>query len=174
MIGHLPGILDIEASGFGPQSYPLEVGVVRPDGRKLCRLIRPEPTWTHWSDEAEALHGITRREALLHGFPVSEVACALNDFIGARVVYSDAWVLDNTWIRRLFFAAHERQLFSLSAIEYVMTEPLMKTWQKAREEVLSEATQRRHRASADAVIIQSTWRRSVELAQLSAKKLMRP
>ena len=53
----LPTILDIEASGFGPGSYPIEVGLVLPDGDAWCSLIRPEPGWLHWDPSAEQVHG---------------------------------------------------------------------------------------------------------------------
>lgn len=42
-----PAVLDVEASGFGRYSYPIEVGYALPDGRVFCTLIRPEPHWTH-------------------------------------------------------------------------------------------------------------------------------
>ena len=41
-----PAVLDVEASGFGRSSYPIEIGVVFPDGHAYCTLIRPESHWT--------------------------------------------------------------------------------------------------------------------------------
>ena len=35
----LPTILDIEASGFGPGSYPIEIGFVTGAGKAWCSLI---------------------------------------------------------------------------------------------------------------------------------------
>ena len=40
----VPTILDLEASGFGRDSYPIEVGYVLPDGSSFCSLIRPRGT----------------------------------------------------------------------------------------------------------------------------------
>ena len=37
-----PIIIDIEASGFGRGSYPIEVGLVLPDGTPHCFLIAPD------------------------------------------------------------------------------------------------------------------------------------
>ena len=34
-----PDIIDIEASGFGPDSYPIEIGVALSSGEKYCSLI---------------------------------------------------------------------------------------------------------------------------------------
>ncbi|MDB5851379.1 MAG: hypothetical protein JWP29_5131, partial [Rhodoferax sp.] len=62
-----PTVLDVEASGFGRHSYPIEVGYVLPDGKTYCTLIRPEPTWTHWDPEAEHLHHISRETVLAMG-----------------------------------------------------------------------------------------------------------
>ena len=40
--------IDVEASGFGVGSYPIEVGVAFPDGGTQCYLIKPEHDWIHW------------------------------------------------------------------------------------------------------------------------------
>ena len=61
-----PPILDIEASGFGPGSYPIEVGFVTSDGKAWCSLIRPESDWRHWDEKAAAMHGITRGNIVGH------------------------------------------------------------------------------------------------------------
>ncbi len=55
-----PCVIDIEASGFGRNSYPIEVGYVLPDGRAGCMLVAPAPGWTHWDESAAQVHGITR------------------------------------------------------------------------------------------------------------------
>ena len=46
-----PYIIDVEASGFGNGSYPIEVGVVLNNGEKFCTLIVPAANWTHWDEE---------------------------------------------------------------------------------------------------------------------------
>ncbi len=55
----LPIILDIEASGFGSGSYPIEVGLALADGSCESVLIHPEPEWIHWSEEAASIHKIS-------------------------------------------------------------------------------------------------------------------
>ena len=55
-----PIIIDVEASGFGNGSYPIEVGVALDDDTKFCSLIHPAPEWDHWDDEAEKVHRIAR------------------------------------------------------------------------------------------------------------------
>jgi hypothetical protein len=44
----VPAVLDVEASGFGAGSYPIEIGYIASDGTSYCTLIRPAPSWTHW------------------------------------------------------------------------------------------------------------------------------
>jgi hypothetical protein len=99
-----PAFLDIEASGFGRDSYPIEIGFVLPDGDAWCTLVRPEPDWTHWDPAAEALHGISRSLALRHGRPAVDVARELNRRLGGLTVYSDGWAHDYAWLALLFEA----------------------------------------------------------------------
>ncbi|WP_221893836.1 hypothetical protein [Bathymodiolus japonicus methanotrophic gill symbiont] len=47
-----PNVIDIEASGFGVTSYPIEIGIVLSSGKKYCSLIQQAPGWTYWSVEA--------------------------------------------------------------------------------------------------------------------------
>ena len=49
----IPAIIDIEASGFGRGSYPIEVGFALPDRTSYSFLIKPAQSWTHWSEDAE-------------------------------------------------------------------------------------------------------------------------
>ncbi len=154
------GVLDIEASGFGAASYPIEVGVALADGRRWCSLIVPCADWTHWSAEAEALHGITRAQLRAHGRPVAEVARTLNRLLAGATVYSDGWVVDDRWLRRLYFAAAVPQAFTLSPLEAVLNEDQMAAWQGTREAVAGELAAPRHRASTDAFVVQETWYRT--------------
>ncbi len=62
-----PCVIDIEASGFGHDSYPIEVGYVLADGRARCMLVAPVPGWTHWDESAAQVHGITGAALQAHG-----------------------------------------------------------------------------------------------------------
>ena len=48
---NVPAAVDVEASGFGAGSHPIEIGYVPTDGSSYCTLIRPEPSWTHRNPE---------------------------------------------------------------------------------------------------------------------------
>ena len=85
-----PIIIDIEASGFGAESYPIEIGVVLGDGAKYCSLIEPRPEWTHWDPAAETVI-INSGDGLKTYGRSMTVADRLND---DRVLLAK-------WIRRL-------------------------------------------------------------------------
>jgi len=55
-----PFIIDVEASGFGPMSYPIEIGIAMESGKRYSILILPADEWTYWDEEAEKVHLITR------------------------------------------------------------------------------------------------------------------
>ncbi|MEW9799058.1 3'-5' exonuclease [Alteromonas sp. CYL-A6] len=156
-IAFIPTILDIEASGFGVQSYPIEIGVARSDGARYCRLIRPLPHWTHWEAEAQMLHGITRAELTANGTDAVRVCHELNQFLAGRQVYSDGWVVDYPWLIRLFGDVGIPMQFSFSDIEYVLNSAQMSRWHMIKSELQSLASLQRHRASADAHLIQQTF-----------------
>ena|SRR5215471_3301368 len=155
-----PTIIDIEASGFGPTSYPIEVGVALSDGRKYCSLVAPQPAWTHWDESAERMHSVTRDILQRHGRPATEVADRLNELLRAQTAYSDGWVVDKTWLDRLYYAAGMRCEFSLSALEMILSEPQMEIWHATKDQLLRELGERRHRASFDAYVVQETWERT--------------
>ena len=111
-----PFVIDLEASGFGRSSYPIEVGAVLGDGTPHCFLIRPEPEWMHWDVHAEAVHGIPRRTLEQRGVPVAEVATRLNQLLGEQTVYTDGWGFDWTWLAKLFEFAGASLHFQLESV----------------------------------------------------------
>ena len=153
----LPSIVDVEASGFGAVSYPIEIGIVRYDGAKWCKLVRPFDSWVHWDKEAEALHGISQAMLLTKGVDPVKVCHELNHFLGNTMVYSDGWVVDNPWLIKLFSAAQVEMTFSCRALEYILSQTQMEKWHEVKSELAQRLDTRRHRASADAFLIQQTY-----------------
>lgn len=147
--------LDIEASGFGRQSYPIEVGYVREDGQAWCTLIRPLPEWTHWDEEAAQLHGIQRESLLRHGRSPDAVARILNDALAGRTVYCDGWAHDYTWLGALYEAAGRSPSFKLESVQRLLDDAHRPRLDPALQQLRSRsgATQR-HRASGDARVLQ--------------------
>lgn len=152
-----PCIIDIEASGFGAHSYPIEIGVVKADGSRYCSLIAPQEDWIHWSPQAETVHGIPRPVLLERGKPAATVCQELNRFLGYISAYSDAWVHDSPWLNRLFWAGRCKPEFHLSPIELICTEEQLMLWDDTKLRLSSQLKIQRHRASADAFLIQQTW-----------------
>jgi hypothetical protein len=157
-----PYIIDIEASGFGPHSYPIEIGVALGTGSKYCSLIAPEPEWTHWDDDAEKVHRVSRDILQTHGKPAIEVAHSLNELLGSATVYSDGWVVDQPWLTQLYSRTRVLQLFSISPLEMILSEDQMAVWHAVKQQVMDDLALTRHRASFDALIIQETWLRTRE------------
>jgi hypothetical protein len=155
----IPAVLDMEASGFGRASYPIEVGYALPDGQTFCTLIQPIPEWTHWDTSAEAVHGIPRSAVLQRGRSVVEVAQHLNDHLGGRTVYCDGWANDYSWLAALFDAAGRRPAFRLEHLRTLLNEREASNWHATKEQVASELRLQRHRASSDARVLQITLQR---------------
>lgn len=152
----LPPIIDLEASGFGRGSYPIEVGFILPHGATYCSLIRPAPHWTHWDPEAERLHHVTRDILADHGKPAREVAGTLNERLRDAVVYSDGWANDFSWLGLLYDEVGLRPAFRLENLRRILSEEEAAGWHATKAAVLAAAPQARHRASADARVIQQT------------------
>lgn len=159
-----PFIIDVEASGFGPHSYPIEVGLALSEGERFSTLILPASDWTHWDASAESVHNIPREILLAHGKPMHEVTAQLNRLLAGKTVYSDGWVVDKPWLTTLFHAARTSMDFFVSPLELILSERQMELWHETKDLVLSEMQLKRHRASSDALIIQETYRRTHELA----------
>jgi hypothetical protein len=159
-----PFIIDVEASGFGSSSYPIEIGVALNDGRKFCTLISPAPDWTHWDDEAEKVHKVTRDTLKTYGKPIQEVADQLNKMLAGMTLYSDGWVVDKPWLTTLFHAAGRPMKFSVSPLEMILSEKQMAAWHETKDKVSIEMNLARHRASNDAWIIQETFKKTLGIS----------
>ncbi len=150
----LPTIIDIEASGFGRGSYPIEVGFVAENGTLFCGLIRPEPDWLHWDEAAEALHGISRELLLQKGRPVRWMAEQINLRLRGQTVYCDGWGQDYPWLARLYDAAGLQPSFRLDDLRRLLSEAEAQRWRGVMEAVRRRLQLTRHRASSDARVLQ--------------------
>ena len=155
-----PIIIDVEASGFGSQSYPIEIGLALDDASRFCSLITPPPDWTYWDQQAQQVHQIDRDSLFTCGRSPREVAGELNRQLRGKTVYTDGWVVDKPWIIRLFHQAGLDMEFFVSSLEMILTEFQMECWELVKQEVLQESQLQRHRASHDAWLVQETWSRT--------------
>ncbi|MCG7601730.1 hypothetical protein MHM84_18340 [Halomonas sp. McH1-25] len=161
----LPILLDIEASGFGRGSYPIEVGLARSDGSTCAFLIQPITEWTHWDPKAELLHGISRGRLQREGYPIVEVARWLNDELSETgIAYSDSWGYDNTWLSLLFHHAGMLPRFRLEALRRLLSDTQLALWKRTKEALVEECGIRRHRAGEDARLLQLTYQHTLDPA----------
>lgn len=147
-------VIDIEASGFGRRSYPIEIGYVRDDGQAWCSLVRPADDWKHWDKQAERVHGIARAALLQHGRPVADVARRLNDDLTGRTVYCDGWAHDYTWLGLLFDEAGLVPRFKLESVNHLLDDVRLGRLDAERQRAFGVLGIRRHRASSDARALQ--------------------
>ena len=154
-----PAVLDIEASGFGQDSYPIEVGFVLADGESFCCLIRPAPGWTHWDAAAEEVHHISQETVQVLGRDAREVARLLNDRLHGLTLYCDGWAHDYVWLNVLFEAVNMRPSFKLDNLRGLLTEREADDWAGVKQQIAAEMGLRRHRASSDAKVLQHTLMR---------------
>lgn len=112
-------VIDIEASGLSPRSYPIEVGLVN-DQQEYQALIAPEDSWVHWNQKSGELHGIPRKELFEHGKAAVVVAMELNELVGKKAVYSDHEDWDSFWLRRLFESVGIEQAFPVLDINELL------------------------------------------------------
>lgn len=150
----LPCIIDVEASGFGRGSYPIEVGFVLPDGAAVCTLVRPAAGWTHWDGSAERLHGLSRELLQQHGRPAVEVARLLNQHLAGATIYCDSWAHDYAWLAVLFEEAGLQPAFKLRHLRELLDESAAAQWDQACAEARERLQITRHRASSDARVLQ--------------------
>lgn len=153
-----PIVIDVEASGFGRGSYPIEIGIALADATRHCFLITPARDWRHWDPTAEAVHGISRDLLLRHGRPLDEVAWHLNQLLRRRTAYSDAWSFDMSWLGKLYDAANMQQTFRIADLAELIDDRQRAMWHDTKRMVSDTLGLQRHRASGDARVLQETLR----------------
>lgn len=157
----------MEASGFGAEGYPIEVGVACASGERFCRLIKPHTDWLHWDEKAETLHGISRSLLQHKGKDIKQVCTELNQLLADQTAYSDGWVVDYPWLIKLFHSAGMQMSFRLSSLEMILNEGQMSIWHHTKDRLLALANESRHRASNDAALIQNTFVTTQQLISAS-------
>jgi hypothetical protein len=153
----LPNIIDLEASGFGKESYPIEIGYILGNGDSFCSLIKPAGNWDKWDTSAEKIHGISQAVLLEAGRPITEIAQTINKQLSGKTIYSDAWGNDSSWLGLLYDVANLPMRFRMDSIRSLLTEEQAAYWHETKERVIESTPLKRHRASTDAAILQKTY-----------------
>lgn len=156
--------IDLEASGLGARSWPLEVGwALAESGEPVSLLIKPDNSWSDdaWDANAERLHGLNRMVLERDGKSARDVCNSMNAALAGADVFSDAPDWDGFWLFRLFSAGGVRQAFALKDFGR-----LLRPLAGARENDLlrraSALAPRRHRAAADALHLRTLYRLASE------------
>lgn len=160
-----PCFIDFEASSLSEDSYPIEVAWSDEKGEITSFLINPESAsgWDDWDEIAEEMvHGISREQIVRDGQPAWLVARRMNEALKGKVVYTDALVMDDFWLKRLFAEWHEKPAFQLAdARQKIMTESGLagEDYEQLEEQASGEILNL-HRAEPDIKKIMTIWRAS--------------
>ncbi len=123
-----PCFIDVEASGFGNGSYPIEIAWSNEEGEIQRYLINPTsiPSWTHWNTESEKIHGIERQRLERNGWSPEFVADRLSENLHGETIYTDAPKFDEKWVEQLFIAVDKPMPFHFEHIDELLVKLLHK------------------------------------------------
>lgn len=147
-------VIDIEASGLGDDSYPIEIAWGHRYDPTVYDsfLIRPPENWTHWDDYAEFnIHGLSRETLRREGISVADAVARLERHLGGKTVYSDYVPSDRPWVVKLY-----RQIGREPTFEFRSIQSLIRPDKIADYFLRYDSTPTRHRALADVRKIIST------------------
>lgn len=139
--------VDLEASGLGAASYPIEVAWKNDaTGEQDSFLINPETAegWFYWDEYAEEMHGLDRESIVSKGLDIFDACKRLNETLKGQVLISDACEFDSFWMNRLFEAARVKPAFQMAGLKDVLTKEQM-----IQFGFLAKAQRRKHRAMDD-------------------------
>jgi hypothetical protein len=146
--------LDIEASGLGDESYPIQIGYSFEEKGKLVTkefFIKPAEHWEYWDDEAEEFIHHIPRQALKNGLSIQDACEKLNlDLIGAEIIV-DSKEYDVFWLEKLFSEAQVNMGFNIINIDdYLFKKYGVKNDRYEQERELHEFS---HSAGEDSKVI---------------------
>jgi len=142
--------IDFEASGIAPDSYPIQVAVVSSES-SFNSLIKPARYWTHWSFDAQDMHGLCQDQLREQGDTPSAVARRMNQLFSGQVLCSDS-PQDSFWLDVLYEAADLVPTFELKPLEVFVGR------EAASEIYRLLPTTKHHRALDDASALMSACR----------------
>ena len=168
---------DLEASGLGQATYPIEVAYAEADDEALTEgdagswLIAPTEDWRDygsWDPAAESLHGLTFDRLVAEGVPVEEVARRMNARFSGVPVFSDSPLSDANWCGILFEWSPEPARFALLEFRSLITHtvrlavgdrPLAEIRPLIEEArtIARQAHPIAHRALPDALRLRTQW-----------------
>ncbi|MPR02468.1 hypothetical protein F0169_10550 [Pseudomonas sp. MAFF 212408] len=142
--------IDFEASGIAPDSYPIEVSVVSSEFA-FNTLIKPARYWTHWSFDAQDMHGLCQDQLREQSDTPNAVARRMNQLFSGQVLCSDS-PQDSFWLDVLYEAADRTPTFELQPLEVLLGR------EAASQIYRLLPTTKNHRALHDATALMNTCR----------------
>ncbi|WP_207266708.1 hypothetical protein [Pseudomonas sp. GW101-3H06] len=142
--------IDFEASGIAPDSYPIEVAVASSE-TSFSSLIKPARYWTHWSFDAQDMHGLCQDQLRLQGDTPVAVSRRMNQLFPGQVLCSDS-PQDVFWFDVLYEAADLMPTFQLKPLEVLVGR------EAASDIYRLLPTTRHHRALHDATALMNACR----------------
>ncbi len=157
--------IDLEASGLGPKSWPIEVGWGFHGWPPRSLLIKPAEAWSleAWEKSAEELHQISPDKLIREGTPPLEVALVLNAAFANAEVFSDAPSFDGFWLYRLYEAAGVRANFKLHNLASLISSLTDVTPEELTEKA-SQKAPHTHRAEQDVRHMQALYQLALDEA----------
>jgi len=148
-------IIDIEASGLHIDSYPIEIAVSI-SGIYGSWLIKPCTQWTHWSESAEAIHGISREQLFEEGEEIQAVTNTLGQSLEAAngIIYSDAPEWDEDWLKTLYHAAGQELPVKVASIFELLTADQKGKFHESKSMLRKSGQYQLHRALDDVKLIE--------------------
>lgn len=114
-----PVFLDIEASGLVVESYPIEIAWNDAAGDIKSFLIKPDPEWSYWNEDAQALHRISRTTLKHEGISLHEACDLLDADLKGGHIFSDASFYERQWLDRLYDTASRKRPFTVQCISKI-------------------------------------------------------
>jgi DNA polymerase III alpha subunit (gram-positive type) len=159
-------VLDIEATGLHPDSYPIEIAYANPlESWVTSSLIKPHPDWGDlpWDERSKALTGITETN-LMNATSAEKVAKTVaQDISKADIILSDAPAWDERWLNRLLAVAHTNCNFEIQ--DFLSTinnlNPLRKYLSTYK--CLNFYDKSEHRAAGDVIRLLRVYRRAIRV-----------
>ena len=163
--------MDVEASSFSMDSYPIQIAWGTPSGDIECHLINPSyiDNWKDWSQQAQSVHRLTIDVLVKDGRHPREVAERMNHCLEGNEVWSDAPPLDTFWLGALFEAVklapkfqlyNAAKLFERLVIDCAVPERALGDAYR----IAAERTQgRRHSADGDVEYLVQVYRACFEV-----------
>jgi hypothetical protein len=108
-------ILDIEASGLHPTSFPIEIAWTGWAVTTKSFLIKPDASWAieDWDDVAEDIHHISLADILRDGVDAKTIVNALLTDAAGKTVISDGVSFDQHWLDLLFDTSEQSKTIKL-------------------------------------------------------------